>query len=129
MIKQDRQRRVKRGQSVVTVGGHARLQHKDTLLGDYESTCYVDSSKFQSWAETAKSFSFDCNSLSYVTRNETRAGQSGYWYGYRKIDGKTSKIYIGRTADITFKRLVEVGGQFYAKAGGIVWPSAKNLGN
>lgn len=66
------------------------------------------------WLEAPenRSFRFLCGCAgeqSFTARKETsKRGQGDYWYGYRKIQGKLHKRYIGKSEDITRLRLQEV---------------------
>ncbi len=41
----------------------------------------------------------------YLTIRSEKRRNSYYWYGYRRIDGKLKKIYLGRDADLTLEKL------------------------
>lgn len=66
------------------------------------------------WLEAPenRSFRFLCGGAgeqSFTARKETsKRGQGDYWYGYRKIQGKLHKRYIGKSEDITRLRLQEI---------------------
>lgn len=64
------------------------------------------------WLEhsAVRSFRFDDGTDSFTARRETIKGTDGYWYAYRKNNGKLHKRYIGKTADLSLRRLIEVGG-------------------
>lgn len=74
----------------------------------------LDSPKFAQWLEGAenRSFRFEygfAGEQSFTARKETsKKGQGDYWYGYRKVEGKLHKRYIGKSADITRYRLQEI---------------------
>ena len=114
MVKQSRQRRVKTGQTEVS-SEFVSLMHEDELLGRFYSTVKVGSDEWFTWLKTCSSFSFDSFDCSYVARNEKRRGESGYWYAYRKHQGKVIKVYIGKTETMTYGRLRGVCAQFAAK--------------
>ncbi len=68
---------------------------------------------FRQWYEwlehpETKSFRVD-DGDGYTARKETT---KGYWYAYRKVEGKLHKRYIGISKALTRARLVEVGGLF-----------------
>ncbi len=66
------------------------------------------------WLEAPgnRSFRFLCGCAgeqSFTARKETsKRGQANYWYGYRKINGKLHKRYIGKSEDVTHTRLQEI---------------------
>ena len=68
---------------------------------------------FRQWYEwlehpDTKSFRVD-DGEGYTARKETT---KGYWYAYRKVEGKLHKRYIGISKALTRARLVEVGELF-----------------
>src|SRR5688500_2030179 len=61
------------------------------------------------WLERVNSFAFASRSgVDYTARKERVQRGGSYWYGYRSLQGKTIKRYIGRTADLSLTRLEEV---------------------
>lgn len=74
----------------------------------------LDNPKFLEWLETLENRSFRfqygfAGEQSFTARKETsKRGQANYWYGYRKVDGKLHKRYIGKSEDVTRLRLQEV---------------------
>lgn len=61
------------------------------------------------WLEHVTSFSFASRAgIDYTVRKEKMQRGGSYWYGYRSLQGKTIKHYIGRTADLSMERLEEV---------------------
>lgn len=74
----------------------------------------LDSPKFIEWLETPENRSFRfqygfAGEQSFTARKETsKKGQGDYWYGYRKVNGKLHKRYIGKPEDVTRSRLQEV---------------------
>jgi len=52
----------------------------------------------------ADSFSFspfpDPSKTGFMTCRREKRGNDTFWYGYRRIDGKTRKIYIGKDAAV-----------------------------
>lgn len=61
------------------------------------------------WLEYVTSFAFSSRSgVDYTVRKEKMQRGGSYWYGYRSLQGKTIKRYIGRTADLSMTRLEEV---------------------
>ena len=68
---------------------------------------------FRQWYEwlehsETKSFRVD-DGEGYTARKETA---KGYWYAYRKVEGKLHKRYIGVSKALTLRRLAEVGALF-----------------
>jgi uncharacterized small protein (DUF1192 family) len=92
-----------------------------TILDDGEllelpddKTISLNSRKFTQWLSNPKNRSFRFiaglgSSLAFTARKETsKKGEGDYWYGYRKIEGKLHKRYIGKSEDVTLERLKEV---------------------
>lgn len=69
-----------------------------------------DSPEWFEWVESVecRSFRFSDGCAPYTCRKETVKGVD-YWYGYRKVDGKLRKRYMGKSADLTAQRLTRVG--------------------
>jgi len=66
----------------------------------------IDSYRWYAWLTENQTFRYESNDHApYTARKE----KSGYWYGYRKVLGKLHKCYIGKTSDMTAKRLEEIG--------------------
>jgi hypothetical protein len=107
-----RQRKIKSHQNVVGPEGVATFFH-DTDMGMIESSVHIDKKEARAVLPHIKSISVITEFGHFVARNETRRGESGFWYAFKKIDGKTRKIYIGKTEDFTFKRLCEVAKKFH----------------
>jgi myosin heavy subunit len=68
---------------------------------------------FRQWYEwlehpETKSFRVD-DGEGYTARKETA---KGYWYAYRKVEGKLHKRYIGVSKALTLRRLAEIGELF-----------------
>src|SRR5215471_2900706 len=61
------------------------------------------------WLQEIPSFAFDGRMGAYTARKETRQRGESYWYAYRKREGKLTKKYLGKTAELTLARLEEVG--------------------
>ena len=74
-------------------------------------TIQVDSRRWFDWIESSecRSFRFSDGESPYTCRKERVKGVEGYWYGYRKVEGKLHKRYIGKSADLTVARLVQIG--------------------
>jgi LuxR family maltose regulon positive regulatory protein len=67
-----------------------------------------------SWLDEVSSFAFHGQRGSYTARKESKQRGAGYWYAYRKTQGKLAKKYLGKTADLTLARLEEVAGVLHA---------------
>lgn len=83
------------------------LDGADTLLLTDGSIVALDSPKFLTWLENNSSFRFDCG-LAGKDGFTARKEKSGYWYAYKKIDGKLHKSYIGNSDCVTIPKLLEV---------------------
>lgn len=60
------------------------------------------------WLEQVASFAFAGRlGAGYIVRKEKVQRGGSYWYGYRSLQGKTIKRYLGRTADLSLSRLEE----------------------
>ena len=73
----------------------------------------VGSIEWWEWlsSEEAKSFRFECDLgvKSYGVRKETIKSRSGsFWYGYKRIEGKLRKRYLGKSDELTLGRLESV---------------------
>lgn len=87
----------------------------------------ADSAKwFDALADSEfRSFRFEDGASPYTCRKEKVKGIDGYWYGYQRVSGKVTKRYIGKTADITQAKLLEISDRFQA----LPKKSPHNLGN
>jgi len=66
----------------------------------------IDGINWYAWLTENQTFRYESNEHApYTARKE----KSDYWYGYRKTAGKLHKRYIGKTSDMTAKRLEEIG--------------------
>jgi ATP/maltotriose-dependent transcriptional regulator MalT len=64
---------------------------------------------WQQWLEQVSSFAFQSkDGQRFTARKETRARGDAYWIAYRKIDGKLTHKYLGRTTDVTLSKLEQV---------------------
>lgn len=71
----------------------------------------VSGAAWRRWLDDANtaSFRFEEPPRSFTARRETIRGRE-YWYGYRKIDGKLRKVYLGKAGDLTLERLQNAAG-------------------
>jgi LuxR family transcriptional regulator, maltose regulon positive regulatory protein len=68
------------------------------------------------WLEKVTSFAFASRAGTHSTVRKEKMQRGGsYWYGYRSLQGKTVKRYIGRTADLSLARLEEVAASLRSK--------------
>lgn len=65
------------------------------------------------WLLNAQSFRYvpPTNAPFTVRKEKSRRGDGDYWYGYRKVQGKLHKRYIGKAEDLTVNRLEEIAAQ------------------
>lgn len=74
----------------------------------------VGTPPWRRWLESHSSFHYNPKAKSqqgFTARKEKSSGrvkEVDYWYGYRKVEGKLHKRYIGKSEDLTLKRLSEV---------------------
>jgi LuxR family maltose regulon positive regulatory protein len=73
----------------------------DQALLDLE----VESPAWFVWLEQVSSFAFHGRTGSYTARQESKERGGGYWYAYLREEGKVTKRYLGRSADLTLTRL------------------------
>src|SRR5438045_3443876 len=65
------------------------------------------------WLDGVTSFAFYSRTGAYCTVRKEAIQRSGtYWYGYRSMQRRTVKRYIGRTADLSIARLEESAESF-----------------
>lgn len=75
-----------------------------------------DTPRWFAWLTSASSFSFQRASGDIYTLRKEKVQRGGaYWYAYHRDDGRMTKRYIGRDADLTLARLenVPVAGDRY----------------
>ncbi len=74
----------------------------------------LGSAKFFEWLDNLDNRSFRfiagmAGNQSFTARKEASKGREGdYWYGYRRVEGKLRKRYIGKAEDVTQERLKDV---------------------
>jgi predicted ATPase/DNA-binding CsgD family transcriptional regulator len=87
---------------------------KDGLLtypqGGSSAQVEVDSADWYTWLETASSFAFRSEHGSFTARKERAGNRRGslYWRAYYTREGKLHRIYLGKSEELTFERLVVV---------------------
>lgn len=79
------------------------------------TTCLrIETPEWFAWLAESGRFSYCGENGKFTAQSEVRRRQS-YWYAYRRSGGKLSKIYLGRTEELTFERLeracVELSGK------------------
>jgi len=70
----------------------------------------VGSAEWSAWLALGLTFYFEGDCGFTVRAEKRRNGLS--WYGFKKIDGKLTKKYVGRLAGMSAARLHEVGSAF-----------------
>jgi predicted ATPase/class 3 adenylate cyclase/DNA-binding CsgD family transcriptional regulator len=78
-----------------------------TLIGSEGAAAItVGTPAWYTWLEGATAFAFVSAQGTFTARKE-RGGRTGwYWKAYRKQVGKVRSAYLGRSADLTFDRLI-----------------------
>src|SRR6266568_4655260 len=76
-------------------------ESRDTAVIDLE----VESPGWFVWLDQTSSFAFHGRTGSYTARQERKERGGGYWYAYLREQGKVTKRYLGRSADLTLTRL------------------------
>jgi LuxR family maltose regulon positive regulatory protein len=63
------------------------------------------------WLYEHRAFRFQVKGFFVSFRCEPqRDGE--FWYAYKKIDSRLRKLYVGRSEDLTYERLVEIVEKF-----------------
>src|SRR5690242_2539620 len=70
---------------------------RDQTILDLE----LDSSAWFVWLEQVPSFAFHGRTGSFTAHQEHKERGGGYWYAYLREQGKVTKRYLGRSADLT----------------------------
>jgi len=69
----------------------------------------IESQAWQEWLALVPSFAFlSKDGHRFTARKEARARGSIYWVAYRKVGGRLTHTYIGRSEDVTLARLEQV---------------------
>src|SRR5579884_2144885 len=68
-----------------------------------------DGGHWLEWLEEHRAFAFHgrnghCNLL----KEKRRRGNEGYWYAYRRYEGRMLKRYVGRSEQVSMERLEEI---------------------
>lgn len=65
------------------------------------------------WLEQVTTFHVcSATGQTFTLRKETKARGSGYWYGYKRINGRLEKKYIGEKNNVTIEALEAVARHF-----------------
>src|SRR6266567_5665971 len=89
-----------------TVQGETLVYRQD----GQEQVLPVDTAAWFAWLETASTFSFVSEIGNFTARREQAGHKRGgwYWKAYRKLHGKLSSRYLGKSETITLARLQAV---------------------
>src|SRR5579859_1818909 len=70
----------------------------------------IGSLEWESWLETASSFTFDSPTGGFTARRERAGNQRGraYWRAYCWRQGKAHRAYLGQSEHLTLERLQAV---------------------
>lgn len=78
------------------------------LEPEYGSMIQIDTKCWFAWLTENDSFRYESNNHpSFRARKEKK-----YWYGYRRVDGKLYKRYIGVSNEVTQDRLEQTAEEF-----------------
>lgn len=85
---------------------------KDDMLFDTDSSVsanipiQVGSRNWFAWLGSNDGFIYEGSIGHFTARRELRRG-IGYWYAYRRFEGKLLKVYLGKTEELTSEHLVK----------------------
>lgn len=82
---------------------------------DLGAPIQIDSPGWYTWLADGNSFIYEGLQGHLTARCELRRGAS-YWYGYRRRDGKLSKTYLGKSADLTQETLEQASALLAGRA-------------
>jgi len=68
------------------------------------------------WLAQHTTFYLDSPLGTFTARREPRSG-AVFWYAFRRYHKRLSKVYLGRSADLTIARLLTVAQQLAEQAG------------
>ena len=73
----------------------------------------IDTSSLHYWLEKSNTFHF-CSSTGHTLtlRKEQKKRGDGYWYAYKRVDGKVQKKYLGDAAKLDFMVLENIARSF-----------------
>ncbi len=89
-----------------TIQGETLVYRQD----GQEQVLTVDTAAWFAWLETASTFSFVSEEGLFTARREQAGHKRGgwYWKAYRKLHGKLSSRYLGKSETVTLARLQTV---------------------
>src|SRR6266567_3531821 len=65
--------------------------------------------QWRAWLEEHHAFAFHgCNGQLNLLKEKRKRGNEGYWYAYRRHEGRMIKRYIGRDEQLSIERLEEI---------------------
>jgi LuxR family transcriptional regulator, maltose regulon positive regulatory protein len=70
----------------------------------------LDSPRWRAWLNASTSFIFEGAAGHFSAQREKRRG-TDYWYGYRRRGGKLFKVYLGKSDELSQKRLEQASAQ------------------
>ncbi|MBP5976519.1 hypothetical protein HW132_28260 [Brasilonema sp. CT11] len=76
-------------------------------LYDEDKRINIDTEDFTQWLHTNGSFRVETGENGYRARKE-KYHNVNYWYGVKKVSGKLHKRFIGKSAELTYERFVEI---------------------
>lgn len=88
--------------TAVVKGGYLYTVNEDT------TGLKVGSSEWSAWVDRGETFYFDGDNLGAFTARAEMRRNGLSWYGFKSINGKIKKAYIGRSGAITIDRLKQV---------------------
>jgi hypothetical protein len=99
-----------------------RKEHHSTpiIIGRFlyteSAAVLLDTSAWFAWLELHSTFYFDSPLGTFTARCEQRA-DALFWYAFRRHHKQLYKAYLGRSCDLTSKRLLNVAQHLADKAG------------
>jgi ATP/maltotriose-dependent transcriptional regulator MalT len=87
---------------------------------EQERVLLVETPAWQSWLETASTFTFTSEAGTFTARKERAGNRRGgwYWKAYRTQHGKLTSHYLGKAETLTLAHLLEVAQTFATAHGG-----------
>lgn len=70
----------------------------------------VGTKSWFTWVANKDSFLYEGSTGHFSARSELRRG-CNYWYGYKRINGKLKKVYLGKSEDLTSECLEKASAQ------------------
>jgi LuxR family maltose regulon positive regulatory protein len=100
----------------------ARKEHKTTpkvvwqTLYTESGAVVLESPRWFAWLSDNATFYLESQDGTFTARRELRSG-AAFWYAFRRHRNKLYKAYLGRSADLTYARLLAVARHLAEKAG------------